>query len=140
MKTAALALGAGTVACAAVVLALGHTPSRPSRSDCIAGVELLWTAEDTDRIGVLNQLGDAFVYTKSYPVAAQSIRDRQRIYIIFSKDCATKEQMMEEILAVYRENVPGFPPHRTIKEPIEPSTKTIEAYGEEWSDGEFPRE
>lgn len=140
MKAAALAitLGAITLAMAYIALAPANSDTRPARADCIAGAELLWTGKEGDRVGILNQLGDLFGLTKEYPVAGQSIRKRERIYVIFARECEIKDHMMEEILTIYRENIPGFPSYRVIEKRIEPSTKTIEVYGDEWSDGEMP--
>ena len=140
MRAAALAitLSASALAMAVIARAPANVDTRPARADCIAGAELLWADEEGDRVGILNQLSDLFGLTKEYPVAGQSIRERERIYIIFARNCAMKDQMMDQILTIYRENIPGFPPYRIIEERVEPSTKTIEVYGDEWSDGDMP--
>jgi hypothetical protein len=113
--------------------------TRPTRAECIGGAELLWTGNERDRVVILNQLADVDPLTASYPRGGRATRhDANRIYIIFTRDCALKDQMMDQIMTIYRQNIPDFPPYRIIEGPVEPSTKTIQVYGDDWSDGEMP--
>lgn len=132
-----LIISAGTALLILATLVLA-TDTRPTRAECIAGAELLWTGKEIDRVQILNKIGDLFAITRDYPVGGQGIRERERIYIIFTKNCANKNQMMAHIMTMYKQNISNFPEFKILEGPIEPSTDTVQVYGDEWSDGEMP--
>lgn len=137
MKIGSLAFIIGGLA--ALILALSSSSdTRPTRAECIAGAELLWSGKEGDRVPILNEIGAVFGLVLDYPVAANRLQQQERMYVIFTRDCENKGQMMDEIMAIFRQNIVGFPPHQIIEGPIEPSPNTIDVYGDEWSDGELP--
>jgi hypothetical protein len=107
----------------------------PERVDCIAGAELMWDRDDIDRVAVLNQIGDVFNLVLAFPVAAEAVQERRYVYMIFTENCEAKDLMMEQIMEVLRHSIDAFPGYRIIQEPIFPSPRTIQAWGDEWSDG-----
>lgn len=120
---------------------VAENEKRPTRAECIGGAELLWAEKENKlaRVTVLNQIADVYPLTLHYPRVGSSIHhESNRIYIAFTKGCAIKDQMMNQIMMIYQKNIPGFPHYRIIEGPIEPSPQTIQVYGEHWSDGDMP--
>lgn len=110
------------------------------RADCIAGAELEWPPGQQDKIKTINKIAEADPVAHQYPTAGLSVRDSERIYVIFHRDCERRRLMMREIMERYERAVFGFPPYRIINKNIEPSPNTIQVYGGYWSDGQARRD
>lgn len=117
---------------------VGLTACKPSRSDCIAGVQLEWGDDQIDRAGVLRTIATLYPMQIDLPTAGLAIQEQQRIYVIFDDRCQDKIEMMSTLAARLKDGIEGFPEYSIIEETIQPSTDTIAVYGDAWSDGKFP--
>ncbi len=99
----------------------------------MAGFELDWSRVTVNPQDIMNEWGRANRFLDEMTIMWLS-QDRDRLYLVFWKDCGRKREMAEslvEYLVTLSNETPKFV---WITAPLAPSSKTIEFEGPHWRD------
>jgi len=110
--------------------------SRPTRSECIIGYQLDWSAVKEDPYSVRRQMFN-WPPPNEWPFAVAAMTmpsGNQYLYMQMKSNCENKSEEAKRLMLYWRENNIPLPEFFEIKEKIEPSIETIYGEGTYWSD------
>jgi hypothetical protein len=109
--------------------------AKPTRSQCIIGFDLEWSAVSHDRNEVRNAMDWPTGNEAIESLAAMAISmDGERLYLQFIDECHRKAEMADTLIQYWRSEGLDLPNFERIEDTIVPAPGTIDAEGPYWSD------